>query len=136
MSEVAVFESGATRNSDGHKYDFEGFLCPAVLERYGQYMHANRKQADGTLRASDNWQKGIPQPKYMSSLVRHTMDLWRLWDGWSVVDKDSGEKCDLETLCCAVMFNVMGLLHEELKKDLENEGYLASSIIETHAQPT
>ena len=30
------FSTGATRNHDNHKYDFEGFLSPAVLERYGE----------------------------------------------------------------------------------------------------
>lgn len=123
-----TFASGATRNRDEHKYDFEGFLSPAVLERYGQYMHAHRQFADGSLRDSDNWQRGIPQAKYVKSLVRHTFDLWRLWRGSDVIDKDTGEKCDLETLCCAVMFNVMGLLHEILKDKSSHEATLSNNV--------
>lgn len=115
MTPMTEFASGATRNSDSHKYDFEGFLSPSALERYGQYMHAHRLLPDGSLRDSDNWQRGIPQQKYVKSLIRHTFDLWRLWRGQAVIDKDSGETVDLETLCCAVLFNVMGLLHETLK---------------------
>ena len=55
------FDTGATRDVDTNKLDFEGFLSPVVLERYAEYMHKNRVQADGNLRDSDNWQKGIPK---------------------------------------------------------------------------
>ncbi len=54
------FISGATRNSEEGKLDYEGFLSPLALARYAQYMHRHRELEDGTLRASDNWQKGIP----------------------------------------------------------------------------
>jgi len=117
---IQVFESGAIRNSDEHKYDFEGFLSPLVLERYGEYMHSHRKQRDGSLRDADNWQKGIPQEKYRKSLVRHLFDLWRAWRGdGTVIDKDTGKTMDINELCCSVMFNVMGFLHERLKTNLE-----------------
>jgi hypothetical protein len=117
-STVQAFATGATRNRDEHKYDFEGFLSPSVLERYGQYMHSHRLQSDGTLRDSDNWQKGIPLGKYVKSLVRHTFDCWRCWrlGCQPVIDKDSGKPVTIEDLCCAIMFNVMGFLHEWLKK--------------------
>lgn len=59
------FPTGATRNLDDDKIDFEGFLSPLVIERYGQYMHRHRVQADGILRDSDNWQRGIPLSAYM-----------------------------------------------------------------------
>jgi hypothetical protein len=113
---MQTFNSGATRNSDEHKYDFEAFLSPAVLERYGEYMHSKRIQPDGTLRDGDNWQKGIPPVKYMKSLVRHVFDLWRAWRGHTVIDKDSGGEVGIDELCCAVMFNVMGFLHERLRQ--------------------
>lgn len=102
------FETGATRNQDLNKLDFEGFLCPLVLERYAEYMNKNRVQADGTVRESDNWQKGIPDEAYVKSLWRHFKDVWKNHRGYKTDD-------DFETACCAVMFNVMGLLHEKLK---------------------
>jgi hypothetical protein len=120
---MQTFESGATRNSDEHKYDFEGFLSPAVLERYGQYMHAHRQVPDGTLRDADNWQKGIPLTKYIKSLVRHVFDLWRAWrsggESGTVVDKDSGQAVGIDELVCAVLFNAMGFLHERLKNRVQ-----------------
>ena len=71
------FDTGATRDNDTDKPDYEGFLSPLVLEAYAQYMHKNRVQADGATRDSDNWQKGIPRDQYMKSAFRHFMDLWR-----------------------------------------------------------
>jgi len=35
--------------------------------------------------------------------------------GAAVVDKDTGKQVGIDDLCCAVMFNVMGFLHEKLK---------------------
>ena len=109
------FDTGATRGSEDNKYDYEGFLDPFVLERYGEYMHAHRTQADGKPRAADNWQKGMSKNSYKKSLLRHTFDTWRVWRGGTVYDPETGEAVSLQSLLCAIMFNVMGLLHEELK---------------------
>jgi hypothetical protein len=110
------FDTGATRNLAENKLDYEGFLSPVVLERYARYMHSHRKQKDGSLRSGDNWQAGIPKDVYAKSLIRHTFDFWRGWRGHGVVDPDSGLPVSLEELCCAIMFNVMGILHELLKQ--------------------
>ena len=59
------FETGATRDDDQDKIDYEGFESPEVLHRYGQYMHKHRKQADGKTRDSDNWQNGMPVKDYI-----------------------------------------------------------------------
>jgi hypothetical protein len=104
------FETGATRDTDEGKLDYEGFLSHGVLERYAQYMHKNRIQADGQLRDSDNWQKGIPKDAYMKSMFRHFMDVWN-------EHRNPNDDLDVraESLC-ALMFNVMGYLHEDLKR--------------------
>lgn len=102
------FETGATRNTDDGKLDFEGFLSPAVLRRFAEYMHKNRLQADGQLRASDNWQKGIPREAYMKSGTRHFIDWWDNHRGISNVD--------MEEALCALLFNVQGYLFEVLKE--------------------
>lgn len=101
------FDSGATRDSDENKLDFDGFLSPQAIEAFAQYMHKNRFQADGVMRASDNWQKGIPQDAYMKSMWRH---FFAVWKGFRA-DEDINE--DL----CALFFNVQGLLHERLKNE-------------------
>ena len=70
------FETGATRNQDASRVDPEGFLSPLVIERFCEYMHINRVQKGGSLRDSDNWQKGIPKDVYMKSAWRHFLHLW------------------------------------------------------------
>jgi hypothetical protein len=106
------FPTGATRDLDQDKLDFEGFLSPVVLKRYARYMHKNRKRVGSDeLRASDNWQLGIPRDAYVKSLLRHQLDVWLHHDG----RPDLAEE-DLETALCAVMFNAMGLLHEVLRE--------------------
>ena len=106
------FDSGATRDADTTKFDYEGFDSPLVTKRYAAYMHAHRKQADGTMRGSDNWQLGIPQEAYMKSLVRHMEDLRLHWDGFA----DEAVDPDWESVLCAVLFNAKGLLFEHLKR--------------------
>ena len=111
-----TFDSGATRDTDQGKYDYEGFLSPLVIERFGQYMDKHRHQSDGQLRDSDNWQKGIPQEQYMKSGWRHFMDWWLYHrDRYPEQHHD-----DTEDALCALMFNVMGYLHEHLKKGKDN----------------
>lgn len=107
------FETGATRNSDEDKYDYEGFLSPLVLERFAEYMHKHRLQDDGTLRDSDNWQKGIPRDAYMKSGWRHFMDWW-------MEHRNLSSREGLEDALCALMFNIQGYLHEHLK-NVENK---------------
>jgi len=105
------FDSGATRDTDADKFDYEGFLSPLVLERYAEYMHKHRKQSDGGMRASDNWQKGIPIDQYMKSKWRHFITTWK-WHRRGVFNNDA-----MEESLCAELFNTMGMLHEMLKKD-------------------
>jgi hypothetical protein len=104
------FDTGATRDTDEGKLDFEGFLSHAALVRYAKYMNENRVQADGNVRPSDNWQKGIPQEVYMKSAFRHFMDWWKCHRNRDDVDPQF-----TQTSLCALLFNVLGYLHEELK---------------------
>ncbi len=114
---VRKFDTGATRDDDESKMDYEGFLSPLVLAEYARYMHTHRLQADGKLRASDNWQKGIPRDAYMKSMFRHFMDVWRAHRQHGA---DPGSPRQMEALC-ALLFNVFGYLHEELKIDGPDE---------------
>jgi len=109
MEEIRTFSTGATRDIDIDKLDFEGFLSPIVIERFAQYMHKHRKQSDGKLRDSDNWQKGIPLDEYMKSGWRHFFEWWNVHRG----NPPSGE---LEDTLCALLFNTSGYLHELLKE--------------------
>src|SRR3972149_6479395 len=73
---IRTFSTGATRDTNQNKPDYEGFLSPLVIKRFGEYMSKHRVQSDGNLRDSDNWQKGIPKEEYMKSAWRHFMDWW------------------------------------------------------------
>ena len=111
------FGTGATRNSDEGKYDYEGFLSPLVIERYAQYMNKHRKQADGKLRNSDNWQNLFGEHHLdvcMKSAWRHFMDLWKQHRGY--VGQDT-----LEDSLCALLFNIQAYLFKILKDKQEKE---------------
>jgi len=109
------FDTGANRNLDVGKFDYDGFLSPAVLKSYAGYMSKMRTLEDGTTRDSDNWQKGIPRSQYMKSMWRHFMDVWTTRrDGYDASKKRVSKDAKIEQLN-ALLFNVMGLLHEELK---------------------
>jgi hypothetical protein len=114
---VREFGTGATRDLDANKLDFEGFLSPLVLERYAEHMHKARRMPDGSMRESDNWQLGIPLGVYIKSLWRHFFAVWKLWRGLPVTEVVKGEVIvkDLETELCALLFNASGMLHETLK---------------------
>lgn len=102
------FDTGATRSSDAGKHDFEGYLSPLVIERFAEYMTQHRVQADGTTRASDNWQKGMPLDVYMKSGWRHFFDWWKAHRGHHI-------EYGIEETLCALIFNAQGYLHEVLK---------------------
>jgi len=102
------FETGATRDEDHDKFDYEAFLSPLVLERYAQYMHGHRLQNDGSLRAGDNWQKGMPLDSFIKSMWRHLMAVWKAHRNIAVT-------VAIEDSLCGVMFNAMGYLHELIK---------------------
>lgn len=108
---IRTAPSGATRDSDDGKLDYEGFFSPLVMRRYAAYMHKHRRQSDGSLRDSDNWQKGMPLWWYMKSGYRHFMDVWSLHRGHAVFDEKTGEPIDMETALCALLFNIKGYLH-------------------------
>ena len=86
-----------------------------------------------------NWQKGIPLNAYMKSGWRHFMDWWechrgpQYWPDYRDCDHECEDcnfiDCDcadcfaidsgLEDALCALLFNVMGYLHEILKEKFD-----------------
>jgi len=108
-----TFDSGANRNDDEGKLDYEAFLSPLVLKRYAEYLHKHRYLEDGTIRDGDNWQKGMPISSYMKSLMRHFMDVWLDHRGY-LLPLDGREDA-----LCGVIFNAMGMLYE-IEKEKEN----------------
>lgn len=127
-TEMRQFSTGATRNSDVGKNDYEGFYHPLVIEAFGDYMTKHRKQADGKLRDSDNWQKGIPKDAYMKSLWRHFLDMWFIHRGYERFDSITGEKLTMKEVICAIIFNVQGYLFE-LLKDIKQDNDIEKGVI-------
>jgi hypothetical protein len=112
------FDTGATRDTSEGKLDYDGFLSPQVLRQYARYMNMNRLQSDGKLRASDNWQKGIPMDVYRKSAWRHFFDYWenaRVYND----DEFAQDSIELMAACSGLLFNIMGYMHEWLKKHPE-----------------
>ena len=107
-AQLRTFKTGATRDTDENKLDYDGFLSPLALERFAQYMDGHRTLADGSRRDSDNWQKGIPADAYRKSMWRHFMDFWSLSRQGKVGDL-------IEDALCAIIFNAQGYLHELVK---------------------
>ena len=97
------FDTGANRSDDRAKPDYEGYLSPLVIRRFGEYMLLHQYSGK---RTSDNWQKGIPMDAYMKSAWRHFL-AW--WDGHRAGHVD-------EEALCGLLFNVQGYLHESLKR--------------------
>lgn len=108
-----IFNTGATRSSDFLRDDLEGYISPIVLDRYNEYMTKHRVQADGNIRDSDNWQKGMPINTYMKGAIRHIHHAWTRHRGFKVRDEKAA--ANLEEDLCAVIFNAQGYLHELLK---------------------
>ncbi len=120
---MRTFETGATRDDDETKPDYEGYLSPLVIQRFGEYMTKHRKQADGKLRDSDNWQKGIPIAAYMKSLWRHLVELWAIHRKYRMAWPPPLSKAtEIEDALCAIIFNASGYLHEILKRDAIPDG--------------
>ena len=107
---LRAFETGATRDTAEGKLDPEGFTHPMVMKQFYKYMNMNRLQSDGKLRASDNWQKGIPKDAYMKSLKRHCDEVWLEHHYFE-------SKNGMIAALCGLMFNSMGYLHEILQQD-------------------
>lgn len=121
---VRTFGSGATRDVDVGKFDYEGFLSPTVIEAFGRYMNVCRSTASG-LRDSDNWQKGIPLPVYVKSKWRHDLDVWKAHRGLPTKEHQ------LVNLM-AVLFNTFGYAHELLKTMTPAEIDYAFDAFEKH----
>ncbi len=106
---VRTFASGATRDTDTGKPDYDGYLHPLTVKRFGAYMLKHQTLRDGSQRSSSNWTKGIERSAYVSSLMRHVEDVRRHQHGYPEAAVEP-----MEEALCAVLFNAQGLLLEVL----------------------
>ncbi len=111
---MRTFDSGATRNSDDDKLDYEGFLNPLVLEMYASYMHRNRFLETGEVRGSDNWQLGLPLDVVMKSAYRHFQD-------WHLEHRGYESREGVKDALCGLLFNVQSYLLTVLEQERKDE---------------
>lgn len=114
-----IFKTGANRNSDWGKYDYEGFSNPIVEYSFAKYMHHHRKLEDGSLRNSDNWQKGIPEKELMKSLIRHVQDIKLIYRGFEILE--DGKIVSMEHAINGAKFNLNALMLDLLKDNKKIE---------------
>ena len=107
---VVTFGTGATRSTET-AFDPEGFISPGALAEYCRYMAEHRVQADGKLRDSDNWQKGMPTSRAFRSLNRHHLDAWLIHRGYPPVSADCST---LRGALCGIIFNALLILKNEV----------------------
>jgi hypothetical protein len=104
------FKTGATRSAES-LFDPEGFISPGALAEYCAYMAEHRTQADGKVRDSDNWQRGMPTSRAYRSLLRHTLDAWLIHRGYAPRSPDCKTTRDA---LCAIVFNALLLLKNQV----------------------
>jgi hypothetical protein len=126
-SKIREFETGANRDSDDGKYDFEAFLSPEVLFEFAEYMHGKRHLIDGTYRDGDNWQKGMPINVHVKSFIRHSWDLW-LWSRSREIRPkqriarlrprpEDGKIPPIKDTLAALLFAIQGIWLEIIKEE-------------------
>lgn len=120
VKSLRSFEGGATRDADTGKYDYEGFLSPAVLREFAAYMHKHRQMPDGSTRGSDNWQAGMPVDVYMKSLIRHVFDLWLIHRGEDSTRPENGEVVSVDDALGGILFNLQGFWLQTLRSRQDN----------------
>jgi hypothetical protein len=102
------FESGACRDSDDGKLDFDGFVSLEALVAFAKYMDRHRAMRDGSTRSSSNWKKGMPESEVLKSLWRHFIDVAQ-----HVHAGPPADSVDYTDALCAMLFNVQILLHQD-----------------------
>jgi Domain of unknown function (DUF1937) len=97
-----VFATGAKRDVEVGKLDFDGSFSPYALEAVAEYMHRHNSAAH---RAEENWKMGMPLRSFMKSGWRH-FHAW--WSSHYAAEPD-------KDAICGLIFNAMGYLHELTK---------------------
>lgn len=103
MSEITTFKTGAIRDSQEGKEDYIETISWSALKRFAQYM-TGKKDKYG----AGNFKKGIPIENYEQSLMRHVQKyMENKYEGGTVETE--------EDHLSAILFNVFGIMHEELR---------------------
>ena len=86
-----TFETGATRNGNKGKYEFDKYVNPINELSYAQYMKSHQV-INWEYRPWDNRQKGIPFDSLFESAYRHMQTLCLLYQWYDVYEiEENGE---------------------------------------------
>lgn len=113
-SELRNFDTGAIRDNDENKINYQGALSPLVLEAYGAYIQKHSLLPDGTRRNNKNWQNlfGTHEEHRqvcIESAWRHFIDLLMEHDGYNSRD-------GLDEAIGGLMFNIQAYWFSVLKE--------------------
>lgn len=113
--QIRQWKTGANRDTAEGKLDFEGCLNPLVWEAYAEYMNRHRKMADGTLRASDNWQNLFGDEHFDVCMK----SAWRHFHAWWMEHRGYKSEEGLEDAILGVLFNAQAYLLKILKEKVK-----------------
>lgn len=107
-------DTGAIRNSDVDKINYQGALSPLVLEAYGAYIQKHSLLPDGTRRNNKNWQNlfGTHEEHRqvcIESAWRHFLDVLMEHDGYESRD-------GIDEALGGLMFNIQAYWFSLLKE--------------------
>ena len=113
-SELRNFDTGAIRDNDDSKINYQGALSPLVLEAYGAYIQKHSLLPDGTRRNNKNWQNlfGTHEEHRqvcIESAWRHFIDLLMEHDGYDSRD-------GLDEAIGGLLFNIQAYWFSVLKE--------------------
>lgn len=119
------FASGATRDNDSRKLDFDAIFDPRVLEAFAHYMNICRETPEG-LREADNWKHGFPMDVLMKSMWRHFFALWKSHHEFN------GDHPLVAA--CALLFNVQAYMKQLIEADSSLVNSMLVAITLEHAE--
>ena len=109
-NDVRKFKTGAIRDSEEDKEDYTETISWTALRRFAQYMTSKKSRY-----GSGNFKKGIEISSYERSLIRHISKY--------MINKHEGGNLEKnEDHLAAIIFNTLGIMHEEekMKNDPRN----------------
>jgi len=99
------FSTGSIRDSEEGKEDYVETISWRAMRRYAQYMTSKKNKY-----GAGNFKKGIPIDSYERSLLRHISKY--------MINKYEGGNLEKEEdHISAIVFNALGIMHEEGKNE-------------------
>lgn len=104
---ITQFKTGAIRDSQEGKPDFIETISWTALNSYAKYMTGKKVKY-----GAGNFKKGIDDWSYEQSLMRHADKYFRN-------KYENGKDEPNEDHLCALVFNVLGLIHNREQAKLK-----------------